>query len=200
MSEDELWDSTRMEQPSFLKYNVHTPLQHLNTASVRKIADASALPLALMVYNLHGDINIAMSIRSAVILGCSDVFVIGKRKYDRRPEVGAKNYIHIHRIKEIETSFFHENKLIPIILEQGGCPLEDFSFKPYLPAKLTEGWRLVFIVGSESYGVPKSFMRALHAPIISISQYGVLRSLNVSIAASIVLYEYSKQWRASISI
>jgi tRNA G18 (ribose-2'-O)-methylase SpoU len=30
---------------------------------------------------------------------------------------------------------------------------------------------------------------------VSISQYGLVRSLNVSIAASIVMYEYMRQWR-----
>lgn len=194
----ELWDDSRMTEPTLLKYNVHTPFQSLPTESVQAIAKASALPLALMLYNLNGDMNIGMSIRTAVILGCSDIYVIGKRKYDRRSEVGAKHYIHIHRLKEVGTEFFAENKLVPIVLEQGGQTLEEFSFKPYLPKALPEGHKVVFLVGSESMGLPKAFMKKLGAPILSISQVGVMRSLNVSIAASIVLYEYTKQWRASV--
>jgi tRNA G18 (ribose-2'-O)-methylase SpoU len=197
----DLWDESRLSEPSLLKYNVHTPLQALSTEVVQAFAKASALPLALMVYNLNGDMNIGMSIRTAVILGCSDVYVVGRKKYDRRPEVGAKNYIQIHRIKDIGSGseFFRENKLVPIILEQGGVALEEFSFKPYLPNKLEPGQKIVFVVGSESMGLPKAFMKSIGAPIISISQYGVMRSLNVSIAASIILYEYSKQWRASVA-
>ncbi len=194
---DPLWDDSRMNEPSLLKYNVHTPLQALPIEKLKKISEATALPLGLMLYNLHGDMNIGMSIRTAVILGCSDVYIIGRRKYDRRPEVGAKHYINLHRHREIEAGFFEENKLIPIFVEQGGQPLESFSFKPFLPGKLPEGWKAVLVLGSESYGLPKSLLQALHAPIVSISQYGVLRSLNVAIAASIVLYEYSKQWRES---
>ena len=98
----------------------------------------------------------------------------------------------------VQPSFFEENKLLPIFIEQGGAALEDFSFKPYLPGKLEEGWKVVFVMGSESFGLPQSLLKAIKAPILSISQYGVMRSLNVSIAASIVLYEYSKQWRSSI--
>jgi tRNA G18 (ribose-2'-O)-methylase SpoU len=141
-----------------------------------------------------------MSIRTAVILGCSDVYIVGRRKYDRRSEVGAKNYIQVHRTQSIEPTFFAEHKLLPIFLEQGGSPLEEFSFKHYFPGKLEEGWKLVFVVGSESYGLPLKLLKSLQAPILSISQYGVMRSLNVSIAASIVLYEYAKQWRQSIVI
>jgi tRNA G18 (ribose-2'-O)-methylase SpoU len=42
--------------------------------------------------------------------------------------------------------------------------------------------------------------KELKAPIVSISQYGVMRSLNVSVATGIVLYEYARQWRKSASL
>lgn len=192
------WDESRMAEPTLLKYNVHTPLQKLPTQQVQKMSAATALPLALMLYNLHGDMNIGMSIRTAVILGCSDVFVVGRRRYDRRSEVGAKNYIKIHLLPTVGPEWFADNKLVPIFLEQGGTPLEDFNFKPYFPGRLPEGCKVVLVVGSESFGLPLALLRSLHAPILTISQYGVLRSLNVSIAASIVLYEYCKQWRSSV--
>lgn len=195
-----MWDDSRMNEPTLLKYNVHTPFQGMPVEKIQRISQVTALPVALMLYNLHGDMNIGMSIRTAVILGCSDVYVVGRRKYDRRSEVGAKNYIQLHRIPTIEPSFFEENKLLPLFLEQGGNPLEEFSFKSYLPGRLEEGWKVVFVMGSESFGLPQHLLKALKAPILSISQYGVMRSLNVSIAASIVLYEYSKQWRSSISL
>ena len=51
-------------------------------------------------------------------------------------------------------------------------------------------------MGSESHGIPAETLKNLAAaPRVSISQYGMVRSLNVSIAASIVLYEYLRQWR-----
>lgn len=195
-----LWDESRLQEPTLLKYNVHTPLQQFPVEVLQRISQATALPVSLMLYNLHGDMNIGMSIRTAVILGCSDVYIVGRRKYDRRSEVGAKNYIHVHRYVSIEPTFFQEQKLLPIFIEQGGSPLEEFSFKPFLPNKLDDGWKVVFVMGSESFGLPLPLLKSVKAPILSISQYGVMRSLNVSIAASIVLYEYSKQWRLSIAL
>ncbi len=197
---DPLWDESRLAEPTLLKYNVHTPLQGLPVEKLKKIAEGSALPLALMLYNLHGDMNVGMSIRTAVILGCSDVYIVGKRRYDRRPEVGAKNYIRLHRHPAVTPDFFTQEKLLPILVEQGGTPLEAFSFKPYLPRSLPEGWRCVLVVGSESHGLPKKLAEDLRAPVVSISQYGILRSLNVAISASILLYEYTRQWRESISV
>jgi tRNA G18 (ribose-2'-O)-methylase SpoU len=200
MDSSELWDTSRMAEPSLLKYNVHTPLQGLPVEKVKQISAKTALPLTLMMFNLNGDMNIGMSIRSAVIYGCSDVYIVGKKRYDRRPEVGAKNYIKFHRVQAITPAFFVENKLVPIFVEQGGTSLEDFSFKPYLPNKLVEGWKVCLIVGSESFGIPMETFKELKAPVITISQYGVMRSLNVSVATGIVLYEFCRQWRKSSSL
>jgi tRNA G18 (ribose-2'-O)-methylase SpoU len=147
--QDALWDTSRLSEPTLLKYNVHTPLQGLPVEKVKQISAKTALPLVLMLFNLNGDMNIGMSIRSAVIYGCSDVYVVGKKRYDRRPEVGAKNYIKFHRLQSILPSFFLENKLVPIFVEQVGTSLEEFSFKPYLPTKLEEGWKVCLVVWSE---------------------------------------------------
>jgi len=195
---DELWDESRMTEPSLLKYNVHTPLQGMPVEKIKKLSKGLALPLVLMMYNLNGDMNVGMSVRTAVIYGCSDIYIVGKKRYDRRPEVGAKNYIQFHRLQTIPSSFFHENKLLPIFVEQGGVPLDEFSFKPYLPKTLDEGWKLCLVMGSESYGIPSDMIQEMGAPVVTISQYGVMRSLNVSIATGIVLYEYTKQWSAAV--
>jgi tRNA G18 (ribose-2'-O)-methylase SpoU len=198
-SNDSLWDDSRMDKPvRIIKYNVHTPFQGLGVEKVKTLTEGLALPFAFMAYNLHGDVNIGMMIRTAVILGASDFFLVGKRKYDRRTDVGSRNYIRLHRVPEVNKAFFDEQKLLPIALEQGGESLEEFSFKKYLPTTLPDGWKVCFIAGSESYGIPKSFLNEIGAPILTIAQYGVIRSLNVSIASGILMYEYMKQWRASV--
>lgn len=178
-----------------IKYNVHTPFQSMPVEKMSKIAAALAIPSHLMLYNLDGNMNIAMSIRSASVLGISDVWIIGRRKYDARPEVGAKNYIRVHKLPSLDdpAAFFRDLGVQPILVEQGGMPLEDYSFKPHIRASRP----VCFIMGSESHGIPPAVLSALiDEPRITISQYGLVRSLNVSIAASIILYEYLKQWRS----
>ncbi len=175
-----------------IKYNVHSCFQSKTPTELKQISRALAIPVHLMLLNLDGNMNIAMSIRTAAVLGCSDVCIVGRRKYDARPEVGSHNYINVHKTGNLENplSFFQETGLQPILVEQGGTPLEETNFKPFLTKTPC------FILGSESHGIPKEWLSLLHdAPRISISQYGLVRSLNVSVAASIVLYEYLKQWR-----
>ena len=82
---------------------------------------------------------------------------------------------------------------MPIIVEQNGQPLEEFDFRPYFPKTLSN-FKIAFIVGSEQEGVNIK----LNGPIITISQYGVMRSFNVAMASSIVMYEYTRQWRKLI--
>lgn len=178
-----------------IKYNVHSVLQDKPPEKLREIATALALPVHLMLLNLDGNMNIAMSIRTAAVLGCSDVWVVGQRRYDARPEVGSKNYINVHKVRTIGSdpvAFFEERGIQPILIEQGGTPIEEINFKPFQ----RRGKPVCFVMGSESHGIPDEFAAALaKAPRITISQYGLVRSLNVSIAASIVMYEYLKQWR-----
>jgi tRNA G18 (ribose-2'-O)-methylase SpoU len=175
-----------------IKYNVHSCFQHLEPAETREISLALAVPVHLMLFNLDGNMNIAMSIRSAAVLGCSDIWIVGRKSYDARAEVGAKHYIRMHKIDSLEDpmSFFQDLGIQPLLVEQGGTPLEEMNFKPY-----TKG-SVCFIMGSESEGIPEEFLKKMKkVPRLTISQYGMVRSLNVSISASIVIYEYLKQWR-----
>lgn len=189
MSESESTSSTELRA---IKYNVHTVVQHHPVERLKEIASHLAIPAHLMLLNLDGNMNIAMSIRTAAVLGISDVWVVGRRRYDARPEVGAKHYVAVHKIESLDpATFFHERQLTPYLIEQGGQPLEETSFKSHIRT----GETICFVMGSESHGLPDEWLRC-GFPRLTISQYGLIRSLNVSIAASIVLYEYLKQWRA----
>ena len=135
-----------------------------------------------------------MAIRSAALFGFSDVYIVGRRKRDKRGDVGACNYIKVHQVETINDEYFKENKLMPIIVEQNGHPLEEFDFRPYFPKTISNEYKVAFIVGSEQEGVNIK----LNGPMITISQYGVMRSFNVAMASSIIMYEYTRQWRKLI--
>lgn len=187
-------DMSGSERLRAIKYNVHAPFQSKTPEETSHIASKLALPVHLLLLNLDGNMNIAMSIRTAAVLGCSDVWIVGQRRYDARPEVGAKHYIRVHKVGELENPkvFFEEHGLQPFLVEQGGTPLEEMNFGP----TIRDPRPVCFVMGSESHGLPSSWLQSLkNTPRLTISQYGLVRSLNVSIAASIVMYEYLKQWR-----
>jgi tRNA G18 (ribose-2'-O)-methylase SpoU len=190
----ELWDESKMDKPNFFKYNVHTIFQEMPSENVKKIASKLSLPLSICLLNFDGNSNIGMTIRTSAVMGIYNVYIIGKRAYDKRSTVGSHNYVKLHREGWVDdpVRFFEAEGCLPIVLEQGGEPLDEFNFRPYFNKKV------VFIMGSEGNGVDKVWTDKLReggAPFISISQCGLVRSLNVSIAASIAMYEYSKQFR-----
>lgn len=176
-----------------IKYNVHNLFQGMDNDKVKNISLKMSLPAALILFNVDGGINISMSIRSAALFGFSDVYIVGRRKRDKRGDVGACNYIRVHQVESIDTGYFEENHLLPIIIEQNGQPLEEMDFRPYFP---NTNFKVAFIVGAEQEGVPEYIKKDI--PIITISQYGVMRSFNVAMASSIVMYEYTRQWRKLI--
>ena len=115
------------QNTSFLdNYNVYPIIKKQPLEKLQSISKKLALPVHLMLMNLDGNANIAMSIRTATVLGCSDVWIVGKMKYDQRAAVGAKNFINIHKLDSLKNpmEFFKEKGIQPFIVEQGGQPLE----------------------------------------------------------------------------
>ena len=162
------------------------------------------IPVSILLFNLIGEINVGMIIRTAAVMGCCKVYIIGKKKYDRRTTVGADHYIdieyitagtrgadHNKTIQEFDLlTFCNERNIHPILVEQGGENIEEVSFTE----NIRKGKHPCFVFGSESDGLPKHILN-LDLPIVSIPQLGAMRSLNVSNAASIVIYEYIRKYK-----
>jgi tRNA(Leu) C34 or U34 (ribose-2'-O)-methylase TrmL len=83
----------------------------------------------------------------------------------------------------------------PVFVEQGGQNICDTH------------WRQIdnplLIFGNESYGIPCDFMAAVKkripsTRIVSIPQWSILRSMNVSMAACIAMWEVSKTRQSPI--
>ena len=189
---------------SEIKYNVHTHLQGFSKEANRRHAGRSALGYAVLVYNLKGDKNTGMIIRTSVIMGASKVFIIGMRKYDERTVVGAKHYIDVERIAGIPNPSELLSDYSPICVEQGGVSLDNVQWRPYISGlSLAQEKPPCFIVGSEDCGLPEEFVaQCAKMPgfmRVSIFQHGVLRSMNVATAHSIILYEYTKAIRQRVT-
>lgn len=178
-------------------WNVHDHLKDRRLDELRAMQVCASLPFSVCTLNLTGDLNVGMIVRTACIFGASTVFIFGRRKYDKRSTVGAQNYQDIVRVNGFEDdgetlslaafkALIAEHNLAPIFVEQGGTPLERVRWEKTLPR---DGRRPCLILGNENEGVPSSFLSL--GPTISITQRGVLRSLNVSAAASVVIHALS---------
>jgi tRNA (guanosine-2'-O-)-methyltransferase len=187
--------------PKLTSFNVISELQHLSVEELREIAKSRQLPYAVALANITGDLNTGVIIRSACVLGAQRVFIFGKKKYDRRSTVGAHNYIelmHFESHTETEPFIWSEslqiirvNGYTPVLIEQGGAPLFDFA-----PSQSASPVCLVF--GAEDTGIPRDVCQS--ELCYTIPQPGVLRSLNVSTAASIAMWHTMMELTRAVDV
>lgn len=178
-------------------FNIHDELKSKTLIEVRAIQKAASFPYAVCGINIDSSLNIGTMIRSACLMGAEKFIIFGKRKYDRRACVGAQNYIEIEKVdgmigetndlnQEVFYSYMDMNNYIPVFIEQGG---EKLNFmKTFFDEIYSNGKKPCLILGSESFGIDKALL-AKAKYILSIHQIGVIRSLNVSSACSISLYQ-----------
>ena len=140
----------------------------------------------LVLDQLKAGFNIPKIFRSAEAFGAREVHLINVTPFDPAPAKGAFRKVPAH---------FHES--FPAchdqLREQGyslftleaGCGTK--LYQASLPAKSA------FILGNEGLGISFDPSNYPEIHCLSIPQFGNMESLNVSIAASIVMYEYVRQ-------
>lgn len=188
-------------------FNVQDSYRHLNEEELRAICDQDRLPISVCLLNVTGDLNVGVSIRTALNLGARRVFVIGNKKYDKRSTVGAHNYIDIIKVKAtgkfddtIDSGIFHETmttyNMYPVAVEQGGVDIRTFFETANFSLALEKAGpdrELCFVFGNEGMGIPIDILNDIKE-VVSIPQLGVLRSYNVSTAVAIAMWELGRKY------
>lgn len=170
-------------------WNVRDDLKGRSLDQIKNVQKELSLPYAVAVINLNGDLNAGIIIRTAALFGAEQVLVFGRRKIDRRSAVGAHNYITVHRFETLDENgepdyprilkIISDGGFTPVLVEQGGRAVRDFVW-PSRPC---------IVLGNESVGLPADLVAKYDT--VSIPQRGVLRSLNVSTAAGIIMEHLS---------
>lgn len=130
--------------------------------------------------------NIGKIFRSAEAFGAKELHLVGIDYFDPAPGMGAFKWV---------PAVFHQSfyPCYTDLLEKGYTPfiLEPGKGKPVMDVDLP--LKSAFIFGHEEHGI--SFEPDLFPEIkpLTIPQFGKSQSLNVSVAASIILYEYIRQ-------
>ena len=177
-------------------WNIRDDLKDMPLEAVQGAQRAASKPYAVCVVNVLGDLNVGNILRSAVCFGAEKFFIIGRRKFDRRSAVGAQNYIELVRIDALD----EEKNFLPDVFFSA---LAEHGYTPY--AFETDGmelrghcwgkiYRPCLIFGNEGLGIPEAVLdRIPDYRKVRIDQVGVLRSLNVSVAAGIAMDHIHRQ-------
>ena len=137
--------------------------------------------------------NIGKIFRSADAFGAHEVHLVGIDFFDPAPAMGSFKWVPAKFFDDIDVCFQQ-------LLNRG---YHLFLLDPDTNADLTRTSfpsRSAFVFGHEEYGF--SFDPGTYANLtkISIPQYGKVQSLNVSVAASLTMYEYVRQQNAAETI
>jgi len=142
----------------------------------------------LVLDHLQAGFNVPKIFRSAEAFGAHEIHLINVEAFDPAPAKGAFRKVPAKFHDNIDDCF---NKL-----KARGYKLftlEADKGETLCDARLPE--KSAFILGNEDNGISFDYSDYPEIECLSIPHFGVTESLNVSIAASIVMYEYISQHR-----
>ncbi len=153
------------------------------------LAEPGQHPFIIVLDHLKAGFNIPKIFRSAEAFGASEVHLIGIGPFDPAPAKGS--------FKNVPARFHDNFDDCYKALSERGYTL--FTLEPECGMALAETElpeKSAFILGHEEFGI--SFERSNYPDIrcMHIPQFGRMESLNVSVAASIVMYEYVRRLKS----
>lgn len=150
------------------------------------LAQPGPNPVVCVLDHLKAGFNVAKIFRSAQAFGVHEIHLVGIGPFDPAPAKGAFKRVPARRYEHIDASLERLDEI-------GFTPLRLAPDAPALLTRTSLPECCAFIVGHEEFGF--SFAPADYPEMgaVSIPRVGAMESLNVSIAASIAMYEWIRQ-------
>ena len=169
--------------------NVIDDFKDKSKEEINEILRSTANPFSVLMENWQGDFNIATMIRNANAYNATKVYYLGRKQYDRRGTVGTHHYVDIQHLSSSDDlrALKKNHTLICMDNIAGSVPMEDFEWPE----------NSLMIFGEEGCGVTKETLdMADH--IVSITQYGSVRSLNVGTSSGIAMYDFMSKHKRKV--
>ncbi len=168
-----------------------TPERHQRLTSVLKKRQPDITVVLENVFDPH---NVSAVMRTCDAVGIQDVFILNNRipphkKWGYRSSSTAAEWLTIHQFTDVEKCFnelrMRYKNIFTTHLSQDACDVYDIN--------MTESVALIF--GNERFGVSDD-IRTLTDGDFVIPQVGIIKSLNISVAVAVTLYEAYRQKKA----
>lgn len=152
--------------------------------------------LKLLVHNIRSLHNVGAIFRSADAFGINEVILTGYTPVPPRPEI---NKTAIGAEDFMKWSYFEDgNEAIQKLKDEGYyiLGLEQTTGSTSLPEfDATKHEKIAIVLGSEVSGIEDKLLSNIDE-FVSIPQFGHKHSLNVSVAAGVVLYAFLEKLTA----
>jgi tRNA G18 (ribose-2'-O)-methylase SpoU len=170
--------------------NVEDRFFNMTTENIREELEIGRSKIVNVCMNLTSDYNKSSIIRANNAFLGKEVWLIGKRRFDRRGAVGSQHYETIKHVQTLE-------ECIEVLKSEGyfvwavdNTP----SINPQVIYDADIPEKSAFVYGEEQAGLSAESV-ALCDGAIYQPQWGSVRSINVAQMAAVVMSEYSRRWR-----
>lgn len=166
--------------------NVVDEYKTWTVAAIKHDLAGKSFPIHVAIENYQHDYNIGTIVRSANAFNVSGVHIIGKRHWNRRGAMATEKYLELFHHPDIaEFEAWAKSKSLEIIgidNISNSIALNDFP----LPENA------IYVFGQEGPGLSPE-MQGICRNVVAIEQFGSTRSINLGVAAGIILYEWTRQ-------
>lgn len=150
--------------------------------------------MTVILENVHDPHNIGAVMRSCDAVGISEIFILYTdacynhlhQKVGRNSSSGSQKWVDVHYFGDLDECFEVVRSRYDLVL---GTHLGEDS-KSLYDLDLTKS--VAFMFGNEKSGITKEALQRLDGNYI-IPQYGMVQSLNISVACAVSLFEASRQ-------
>jgi tRNA G18 (ribose-2'-O)-methylase SpoU len=140
-------------------------------------------PFAVAAWNISKEHNVGGLVRTAHASAASEVLLVGEKDWNVEAARTAELYTQVTMLLDERALLDHVRtegyELVAVELATEAINLFDAEYPD----------RPCFLLGAELEGVPENLLRA-SSMVVQIPQWGLVPSLNLAIAGSIVIYDY----------
>ena len=168
------------------KRNVIDKFKGRSESEIISELDSEDHGLVIALENTERDFNMGTIVRSANAFGVRQIYVIGRRQWNKRGAMMTDKYLHITYLATteefVEKMRTEGREIIAIDNIPGSVNMSQTS----LPK------RAVLVFGQEGPGISAELANAADQ-IVAIEQFGSTRSINVGAAATVAMYCWLQQ-------
>jgi tRNA G18 (ribose-2'-O)-methylase SpoU len=157
--------------------------------------DKKRNPFVNVCMNLTGDFSKSSIIRNANAWLAKETWIVGRKRFDARGTVGTHRYEKVKHSTDWQEVFAYLKKDGYTIYAVDNIP----EYEPKVLYNISMPEKSAFVYGEEGVGLPAEVIEACDE-MIYIPQYGSVRSINVAVAAGVIMNEWVRQHNPIIEL
>ena len=166
--------------------NVTDEFKGESEATIVAALDERGVELEIAVENLLRDFSMGTIVRNANAFGVRHVHIIGRRSWNKRGAMATDKYLHLHYYQTVaEFADVMRARGLAVVAVDNVA-----TSTPLISAELSR--RCVLVFGAEGLGLSSELLDQA-VQTVAIEQFGSTRSVNVGVAAGIVMYEWLRR-------